>query len=330
MSRFHCQDIFGPQTIAPMSHCATLVELPNGELLAAWFSGAFETAPDQAIYLARLARSANTWTPPQIAVDTPGHADGQPVFLLDHHHTLWLYYVTLSGDDWTTAHIKRRPSNDLGHTWGPEEDLGLEEGFMLRSRPLFLPYPGGGGRWLLPAYDEKRWQSFMLISEDDGRTWQIGHPIVTPPGNIHACVVPLAGAHLLAYLRTGGKGGFIWQTTSMDGGMSWATPQPTPLPNPNAGLDLIRLPNGPLVLAFNNSYQRRTPLCVALSEDVGKTWRHLRVLEDDDAEFSYPTLATTRDGKIAAVYTWKRQCIRFVKFDEEWLREGTEWHPPQA
>lgn len=330
MSQFHRQDIFPPQSIAPMSHCATLIELPNGELLAAWFSGAFETAPDQAIYTARLAPDANAWTTPQIAVNTPDHADGQPVFLLDHQGILWLYYVTLAGSDWTTAHIRRRASNDLGHTWGAEEDLGLEEGYMLRSRPIFLPHLGGSGRWLLPAYDEKTWRSFMLISEDDGRTWQIGNAIVTPPGNIHACVVPLDEGRLLAYLRTGGKGGFIWQTISADGGSSWARPEPTSLPNPNAGLDLIRLPGGPLVLAFNNSHRRRTPLCVALSDDEGKTWRHLRVLEDGDAEFSYPTLAFMRDGTIAAVYTWKRQCIRYVRFDEVWLREGKEWQPPEA
>lgn len=328
MGIFRSQEIFSPHSIAPMSHCATLIELPNGELLAAWFSGAYETAPDQAIFTARLAPTQNTWTVPTVAVDTPGHANGQPVFLLDHAQTLWLYYVTLSGRDWTTAHVKRRRSQDLGHSWGEEEDLGLEEGYMLRSRPLYLPTAGKLGRWLLPAYDEKTWRSFMLISDDDGLTWRAGRPIITPSGNIHACVVPLPDGRLMAFLRTGGRGGVIWRTTSEDSGLSWSPPEPTVLPNPNSGLDLIRLSNGALILAFNNSHRRRTPLCVALSDDQGSTWPYLRVLEDGDAEFSYPTLISTCDGTIAAVYTWKRQCIRFVRFDEAWLRVGTPWVKP--
>jgi predicted neuraminidase len=67
-----------------MSHCATLIDLPNGDLLAAWFTGAFETAPDQRIQAARLVSGAAAWSQPVTVVDTPGQADGQPVFLLDH------------------------------------------------------------------------------------------------------------------------------------------------------------------------------------------------------------------------------------------------------
>lgn len=318
MAYFSTYLIFPPHFIAPMSHCATLVELPNGDLLLAWFSGAFETAPDQCIAMARQPANSYQWTEPTVVVDTPGHADGQPVFLLDHRGVLWLYYVTLAGPDWTTARMMRRPSPDLGHHWEEPEALPLEEGFMFRSRPLHL----GGGRWLFPIYDEKTWRSLMLISEDDGATWRAGQFITTPPGNIHPCVVPLLDGRLLAFLRTGGKGGYIWRTTSANGGYSWETPVPTPLPNPNSGLDLLRLQDGALVLAFNNSPHKRTPLCVALSEDEGITWPHVQVLEDGEAEFSYPTLVQRRNGRICGVYTWRRESIRYVEFDEVWLRLG--------
>jgi hypothetical protein len=210
MSHFATQPIFAPGSLAPMSHCATLIELPDGDLLAAWFSGAFETAPNQLIAGARRPPRSRTWTTPVAVVDTPGQAAGQPVFLLNHSGILWLYYVTIAGHDWTTARMMRRRSPDLGHHWEAAEALPMEEGFMFRSRPLSL----GAGHWLFPIYDEKTWRSLMLISEDDGATWHPGQFISTPAGNIHPCVISLADGRLLTFLRPGGEGGNTWQTTS--------------------------------------------------------------------------------------------------------------------
>src|SRR5687767_10853883 len=104
-----------------MVHCATLCALPTGGLLAAWMAGSYETAPDQYLAMARCPAGGTTWTPPQRVVDTPGHADGQPVFLLDHAGVLWLYHVTLAGRGWTSAHLRRQRSTDLGATWDAPE-----------------------------------------------------------------------------------------------------------------------------------------------------------------------------------------------------------------
>jgi predicted neuraminidase len=286
-------------------------------------------APDQYVAMARCPAGATTWTPPQRVVDTPGHADGQPVFLLDHAGVLWLYHVTLAGRGWTSAHLRRQRSTDLGATWDAPESLGLPEGWMFRSRPLDLTPLGQPQHWLLPIYDERSWRSLMLRSTDDGATWAPGAFIATPPGNIHPCVVPLADGRLLAYLRTGGPGGSIWRTTSADHGYRWEAPVPTALPNPNAGLDLLRRGDprrsGALVLAFNNSRRRRSRLCLALSDD-GQTWSSLRTLEAEHGEFSYPTLIEDHSGQIHGVYTWRRQTIQHFTCDEAWLRAGLPWN----
>ena len=78
--------------------------------------------------------------------------------------------------------------------------------------------------------------------------------------------------------------------------------------------------NVPLVLAFNNSRQRRTPLCVALAEK-GEVWQWQRTLEDEQAEFSYPTLLQIDDGLIHLVYTYRREHIHYACFTETWLRK---------
>lgn len=316
---FHSVPIFAPGSGGRTCHCATLVELSNGDVMAAWFAGSFETAPDQAILAARLQAQSSRWTPPAVIADTPDRADGQPVLYAPPGGWLWLFFVTLEGRDWKSARLKLQKSPDGIH-WDAPRILNDRMGFMFRSKPLTLR----DGNILLPIYDEIHWQSLAMISTDEGASWELGQPIVTPPGNIHPCVLPLSDGRLLAYLRTGGAGGWIWQAISDDGGWTWQEPTPTPFPNPNSGIDLIRLRNGHWVLAFNDSPRRRTPLCVALSEDEGATWRYRRTLEDGDAEFSYPTLWQTHDGNLHCVYTHRRETIQHVVFDESWLRERLE------
>jgi predicted neuraminidase len=313
---FHSAPIFPIGSGGRICHCATLVELRDGDLLAAWFAGSFETAPDQAIYAAYFQTRPSRWMPPTIIVDTPGHADGQPVLYAHPRGALWLFFVTNAGQDWKTAQLKLTQSFDQVH-WDTPRVLNDRPGLMFRSKPLTLP----DGSLVLPVYDEIHWQSMAMISADGGKSWRLGQPIVTPAGNIHPCLVSLSDGRLLAFLRTGGEGGWIWQTTSDDGGWTWHEARPTRFPNPNAGIDLIRLHTGHLALAFNDSPRRRTPLCVALSDDEGRTWNARRNLEDGDAEFSYPTLLQTSDGNIHCVYTYRRETIQHVVFDESWLKE---------
>ncbi len=299
----------------PSVHCATLCQLPDGTLLAAWFGGTRELARDVVILGARLGVGTTEWSAPQVLVAVPGHALGQPVFLPLADGRLRLFCnVVPPGGRWTGAQPHFQDSADGGRTWGPLQALMDYPGLMFRSVALRLP-----GRLLLPAYDEREWCSRMLISEDGGERWCLGEPIVSSPGNIHACLVALDEGRVLSYLRTGGRGGFLWRTESRDAGESWTPPQPTSVPNPNAGLDLIRLASGDLLLACNPVARGRTPLALLLASP-DEDWGKPLALEEGAGEYSYPTLLQARDGKIHMVYTWRRERIQHLRFSETWLR----------
>lgn len=303
----------------PSVHCATLVELADGRLLAAWFGGSYETAPDVVILAAYYDPEQASWSQPRVIAQVAQHALGQPVFLVRPDGELWLFFDVITDRDWTSAQPYLQRSHDNGRTWSTQQQLFDYPGFMFRSRPCVL-----ADRILLPAYDENTWQSRMMISDDDGETWRIGPSISTPQGNIHACLAALDhenpdSGSLLAYLRTGGKGGVIWRTESADRGETWCEPTPTPFPNPNSGIDLLRLESGALALAYNDSDCKRTPLCVAWAQS-GERFTQTRTLEDADAEFSYPTLLQDRSGTIHLVYTYQRRHIQHACFDEAWLR----------
>ena len=307
--------LHAPLPRQPSVHCATLCQLAEGTLLAAWFGGTRELARDVVILGARLAPGADDWSAPQILVSVPGQALGQPVLLPLAGGRLRLFCnVVPGGERWVSAQPHWQDSNDGGHSWGPLQALLDYPGLMFRSKALHLP-----GRILLPAYDEREWQSRMLISEDGGERWRLGDPIVSPQGNIHACLVMLDDGRVLAYLRSGGRGGVIWRSESADGGESWAQPQPTALANPNAGIDLIRLASGDLLLACNPVARGRTPLALMLATP-DEDWQAPLLLEQAPGEYSYPTLLQTQDGEIQLVYTWRREHIHHVSFSEAWLR----------
>ena len=320
--------IFEQLADRPLAHCATLCILPDGALLVAWFGGSYETAPDIAILGARRNPVDGSWSAPEILVEQPGSTLGQPVFLTRPDGALWLFFDVVPDsapkDDmafnalppvagWVDAQPFVQRSRDGGKTWDAPEQLMDYPGLMFRSRPLVLP-----DRIILPVYDERTWQSRMMISEDEGRSWRLTAPLTSPQGNIHPCLVALSDGRIVAYMRTGGEGGVIWRSESHDRGDTWTPPAPTSIPNPNSGIDLLRLQSGRLVLAFNFHDRRRTPLCVAMAGE-DERWGWLRTIEEGEAEFSYPTLVQTADGDIHMVYTYRREHIQYVRFDESWL-----------
>lgn len=308
--------IFERLSERPFAHCATLIDLGDAGLLAAWMGGAYETAPDVAILAAQLPLGQEIWTFPRILAEVPGHSLGQPVFLRRPQGELWLFFVVIQQKDWTSAIPYLTKSMDGGATWSEPKLLIDLPGLMLRSRALVLQ-----DRILLPAYDENTWQSRMIVSDDQGKTWHLTAPMQSPDGNIHPTIVQRDDGCLMAYLRTGSQGGVIWRSESVDGGETWSELTRTQIPNPNSGLDLLGLKSGRLALAFNNSPRLRTPLCVALSEE-DEAWPWMRVIEDEYGEMSYPTLAQTSDGLLHLVYTYKREHIRYARFSEAWLMGG--------
>ncbi|PYV11513.1 MAG: hypothetical protein DMG23_04135 [Acidobacteria bacterium] len=313
--------IFPPDSLPgyPSCHGSTLVELPSGELLAAWYAGSTEGAEDTAELGARLPAGATSWSKPTVLADTPHKPDGNPVLHLDRKGRVWLFYVTIEGlscePAWDRCRLKCRISTDAGRTFGQERILREELGWMDRNKPIYLT----NGELLLPLYDERDWSSHMFISPDDGETWGKTQSIAAPGGNIQPTVVELGDGSLLAFMRTGSPRRRLWKSTSGDNGRTWTPPSEIDLPNPNSACDMVRLRNGHLVLVINNTPEGRTPLTVALSTDEGRTWNHRRNLETANGEFSYPAVVQTRDGLIHVTYTYLRKSIKHAAFDEAWI-----------
>jgi predicted neuraminidase len=115
-------------------HGSTVVELPNGDLLAAWFQGSGERwADDVRIMGARLKKGEDRWSTPFLMADTPGFPDINPILFLDAQQRLWLMWYTVIANQWETSLLKYRISEDYAGQagvpkWAWQEVLHVKPG----------------------------------------------------------------------------------------------------------------------------------------------------------------------------------------------------------
>ncbi len=325
--------IFAPGS-APFasSHASTIVELKNGDLLAAWFGGTAEGKPDVAIWSAR--KSGATWSAPVELAREQAIPCWNPVLFHDAAGRLWLYYkFGPSPQQWAAA---RKYSDDEGQTWSAPQHLPAGLLGPIRAKPLVLKSGIIVAGSSVEAYHT--WAAWIERSIDDGKTWaklgpfdpnvtlssagianpQAASAISIPDasanyGIIQPSVVLLSAKHLRFYARSTTNIGRIVVADSFDNGATWTQPHPIDVPNPNSGIDAVVLRDGRVVLVYNNTATGRTPLNLAVSTD-GEHFRMFYTLEDQPGEYSYPAIIQAHSGDLEITYTWQRKSIRHVHF----------------
>lgn len=303
----------------PSCHASTIVELPRGDLLSSWFGGTREGAPDVAIWMSR--RTSSGWSAPREAAREPTVATYNPVLFHTADNLLWLYYkFGNSPGTWSAA---REYSADEGASWSAVEHLPAGLYGPIRAKPLVLRDGTILSGTSVESYGS--WACWIERSSDNGRSWTRIGPIAAPssiasrppePGKPHGIIQPslidMGDRHIRLYARSTKNIGRICQSDSFDNGLSWSAVTATSLPNPNSGIDAVRLRDNRLVMIYNNTTSGRTPLNLAVS-DTGQQWRNFRDLETNPGEYSYPALIQAQNGDLLITYTWNRVKIRFVR-----------------
>lgn len=271
-------------------HSSTLVEAPNGDLIAAWFHGSGErTANDVVIQGARKKSGEEEWGPVFLMADTPDLPDCNPVLFIDAQERLWLFWMVIHTNRWERSILKYRMSTDYQQDGAPNWDWqdivlldpgdtfqeDLREGFKTLNvdEPLWAEYAHPYSRMLVEAAADP-------IKRNTG--WMTRTSILTlPSGRI---IVPLYSdgynVSLMAY--------------SDDQGVTWQSSKPiVGLGNIQPSIERRR--DGALVafMRDNGNLPKRMP--VALSEDDGETWTVARDTTIPNPGSSVAVLALT-DG----------------------------------
>lgn len=334
----------------PSSHAANLLQLRNGDLLCVWFSGTWEGKSGVGIVISRLAKRAKKWEPARLIDRREGESFQNPVLFEALDGTLHLFHTTQKADEGeANSQVLNVISTDHGKTWSAPQVLFTKGGSFTRHPLLIEP----NGAWLLPmtyvtskgiGQGAETNYPVMEISRDHGKTWT-ECLIPKAEAKVQPTVVELAANKYVAFFRDR-AGNWIYRSTSEDG-CHWTQPEATSLPNNNASVQAIRLNDGAIAIAFDNSHTDRSgsrpiaglrkPLSVALSRDGGVTWSEVRDIETGRTgygaeeqkpkepgreEYSYPTILQTRDGLIHVAFTYRRQTIKVVSFPESWIGQG--------
>ena len=307
------------------NHGASMVELPGGGMLVAWFAGQREGAGDTRILLSRCAGSG--CSAPATVVTAGERAQGSLLrrrtvgncaLFLAEDGTLWLFYNAVAIGGWAGSVVDYKVSRDLGRSWSPGRNLLGELGTLVRGVPL----SSGPGRILLPVYNGLgKAQSYACLI-----THQAGAPAsvscgerTAEDGGIQPSIARLPNGRLLALMRDK-RGRSIRRAWSSNEGMHWSAVDGIGLPNPDSSVALAALDDGRLLLAYNPT--GRNVLALAISRDQGATFEYLKDFEsspDSNAEFSYPVLLQAKDGLIHLAYTHWRKSIKHAVFDKAWL-----------
>ncbi|MBX7122715.1 MAG: exo-alpha-sialidase [Opitutaceae bacterium] len=313
----------------PESHASTIVEVGKGHLVAAWFGGTKERAPDVSIWVAHFEN--NRWSEAVEVADGrqsngPRLPTWNPVLFNPPGGPLVLFYkVGPSPSEWWGM---MRTSDDGGRSWSVARTL--PEGILgpIKNKPVLLD----DGTWLCGSSTEGTpdgWLAHFEMTHDRGATWEKTASVDKGPGldAIQPSILFHADGRLEALCRT--KQGTVAMTWSADRGRTWSGLAATELPNPNSGTDALTLKDGRQLIVYNHSGHRpdepgkgnRWPLDVAISSD-GITWNRIVTLETEPmvSGYSYPAVIQASDGLVHITYTWGRKKIKHVILKPSSLR----------
>lgn len=119
---FHEELIFSPTSAH--THSPSIVETPDGMILASWYCGSGERKANDVKILGSTLKpsspySSSTWSTPFILADTPGFPDCNSVLFVDAQERLWMFWSTILANEWGSSLLKYRQSSQYDGTRPP-------------------------------------------------------------------------------------------------------------------------------------------------------------------------------------------------------------------
>ena len=287
--------------------------------------------PDQRLWLFYPTIIANTWESclTNYKVSSDYQSDGVPKW--DREGIIFLKPDDFGDEarevfdrdigfvEWALPAKQKEKVNQLRERLS--DKLFQRLGWQPRCKPTILP----SGRMLLPLYSDTFSMSMMAITDDGGKTWFAGKPMIGF-GNIQPSVLRRDNGTLVAYMRENGPRLRVRIAESKDDGVTWGPVGVTELPNPGSGLDALRLADGKWILVYNDTIKGRRKLAISLSDDEGRTWPITRHLEDHETgSYHYPAVTQGADGTIHVIYSHfvkDGKSMKHAAINEAWIRAG--------
>lgn len=296
----------------PEAHASTITELPNGDLLAAYFGGTKERNPDVCIWTSRKPKGSDTWQAPQLAADGVFSTDDADASL-----------AGLSGVDSKTTSafagpIKNIPSYFYDYHNKPDSAklalLSMKNPRLKRKacwNPVLFTMPDGTiYLFYKVGTTVSDWQGCYVKSTDNGRSWSkrtmlpakfIG-PVKNKPELIDGTLVCPSSTegkwwtfHVELFDTKTGKWTFVGPVEADSAILTDdAKMHPIKCIQPS----ILRLADGRLqvLMRSHNGF-----LAQSFSSDNGRTWSNVTLSKVENNQ-SGTDAVTMTDGRHALIY----------------------------
>lgn len=269
----------------------------------------------------RSSDNGKTWSK-QITIWNDGqNTCGNPVPIVDDRGRIHLLMTwNFQTDKWGaitngTGEDSRRPyytySDDDGITWA--QPVEITSSVKKEKRDWYATGPCHGiqiqkgihkGRLVAPNYFTTRESgkvtsySHIIYSDDYGKTWKPGEP--TPVGGVGECSVAEIGEGTLMLNMRADEGFYRKSCTSIDGGLTWSSPQ--------ISIDQIDCKcqgsilsiGGAVFLSNAASATERINMTIKKSTDNGKNWKGQYTVYEGNS--GYSDIVELSDSQIAIIY----------------------------
>lgn len=256
--------IFPPQKLHV--HGSSLVALPNGDFLSAWFYGSGErTADDVKIMGARLKKGEKAWSEPFLMADTPNIPDCNPVLFLNSQGKLFLVWIAVQANHWEQSILRFRTSTDYlksgAPIWNWQDNILLKpnDSFATEVEAKFKKLPSNNAGWAgyAPKYDQ-----MIIEASKDTKKRSIGWMTRIKP-------LVLDNRIILPLYSDGYN--FSLMAISDDNGATWRPSLPLVGRGPIQPA-LAQRKDGTIVAYMRDSGDEPTRVHTSESADKGESW----------------------------------------------------------
>jgi Neuraminidase (sialidase) len=252
--------------------------------------------------------NGKTWTQKdEVIVPQEGKKNVMSVSLLRmQNDEIALFYLVKNSFSDCIPYL--RVSTDEAKTWSrPIKCITDKKGYFVLNNnraiqlkngrliiPVALHYCPGG---IFDHSVSLNGKIYCYFSDDNGRTWTSSNEVSKPDGIMtqEPGVVELKDGNIVLFMRT--YVGVQYASYSKDKGETWSLSVPGNIKSPCSPASIARIPStGDLLLVWNNNgkNQYRTPYNTAISKNEGKSWEHVKTVENDpDGWYCYTAIHFT-------------------------------------
>ena len=316
----------------------SIAVLPDGTLLAVWYTGGRGEGPNNFCVVARSTDGGVNWQDPWLVIQhqEPDIRTFDPNVWVAPDGSLWLFWNQSRSlregnvGDGRLGVWGARCRNPLAGEMQWEQPIRIANGVMM-NKPRAL----SNGEWAFPTAlwndlvehgaapvrEELRKEKFsnITISPDEGKSFfPRGSADVPERCYDENQIVELRDGRLWMLVRTCYG---VGQSFSSDMGKSWSPGSQTAFRSPNSRFFMGRLSSGRLLFIANDDdsgldyrkhpWRTRRNLTAYLSDDDGRTWSG-GLLLDSRENVSYPDAAEDENGNICVIYDYQRHKGGFI------------------